>query len=243
MATFDQSEYQIRFEWGERGVAELAPISDFVVIVDVLSFSTCVDVASSRGATVFPFGWKDQRAEAYAAEHEAILAGRRGQGTYSLSPPSLADLPEAGRIVLPSPNGSTLTVAASEHATVLAGCLRNRSAIADFINQQEGTVTVIACGERWQPEDILRPALEDHIGAGAILQKLEGNRSPEAESAALLFAAVEDNLDETPQTCSSGKELIEKGFPGDVACAASLDISRSVPLLSDGAYRNKKDSA
>ena len=87
MATFDQSEYQIRFEWGERGVAELAPISDFVVIVDVLSFSTCVDVASSRGATVFPFGWKDQRAEAYAAEHEAILAGRRGQGTYSLSPP------------------------------------------------------------------------------------------------------------------------------------------------------------
>jgi 2-phosphosulfolactate phosphatase len=242
LATFDQSEYQIRFEWGERGVAELAPISDFVIIVDVLSFSTCVDVAASRGATVFPYGWKDQRAEAYAAEHEAILAGRRGQGTYSLSPPSLAHLPEAARIVLPSPNGSTLTVAASKHATVLAGCLRNRSAIADFINQQAGPVTVIACGERWMPEDSLRPALEDQLGAGAILQMLDGVKSPEAQSTEWGFAANEPTLAETLKKCSSGKELIEKGFPQDVDFAAELDASGAVPVLSDRAYVNKGES-
>ena len=69
MSYYDQSEYRIRFDWGEKGVAELAPISDIVIIVDVLSFSTCVDVAVARNATVLPFGWKDARARDYADRH------------------------------------------------------------------------------------------------------------------------------------------------------------------------------
>lgn len=58
--TFDQAEFKIRCEWGERGLRQLAPISQAVVIVDVLSFSTCVEIATSCGATVFPYRWKDE---------------------------------------------------------------------------------------------------------------------------------------------------------------------------------------
>lgn len=47
---FDQADFNIRGEWGQQGVSQLAPISDVVVIVDVLSFSTCVDIVTSRGA-------------------------------------------------------------------------------------------------------------------------------------------------------------------------------------------------
>ena len=59
-----QTDYDIRCEWGERGVLELSRTSDVVIIVDVLSFSTCVDIATARGAAVYPYLWKDKRARA-----------------------------------------------------------------------------------------------------------------------------------------------------------------------------------
>lgn len=59
---FDQAEFDLRCEWGEQGVAQLSAISDVIVIVDVLSFSTCVEIATSKGATVFPYpGRMNQR--------------------------------------------------------------------------------------------------------------------------------------------------------------------------------------
>jgi 2-phosphosulfolactate phosphatase len=42
---FNQQAFMIRCEWGTCGVAQLAPESDAVVIVDVLSFTTCVEIA------------------------------------------------------------------------------------------------------------------------------------------------------------------------------------------------------
>ena len=66
-----QADYDIRCEWGERGVLELSPTSDVVIIVDVLSFSTCVDIAVARGATVYPYLWKDNRAHEFASAIDA----------------------------------------------------------------------------------------------------------------------------------------------------------------------------
>lgn len=52
--TFDQSGFDMRCEWGENGVRHLVHGADAVIIVDVLSFSTCVEIATSGGAAVFP---------------------------------------------------------------------------------------------------------------------------------------------------------------------------------------------
>ena len=48
---FDQSRYQVRFEWGVPGLDVLAP-SDVVVVVDVLRFSTNVTARVDAGETV-----------------------------------------------------------------------------------------------------------------------------------------------------------------------------------------------
>ena len=232
---FDQSEFNLRCEWGMQGVTKLAPISDIVIIVDVLSFSTSVEIATNNGAIIFPYQWKDESALEYAKIVEAQLASRErksGNG-YSLAPASLINIPAGTKLVLSSPNGSSLSLLSGATPT-LAGCLRNAKAIAQYA-QRYRTIAVIPAGERWE-DGGLRPAIEDLIGAGAILSYLKGELSPEAEAAVAVFQQW--NLAILTK-CSSGKELIARGFAADVELAAALNISRCVPLLVDRAYVNQ----
>jgi 2-phosphosulfolactate phosphatase len=237
---FDQGSFDVRFDWGLAGARVLAPVSDVLVVVDVLSFSMAVEVALARGAMVIPASsTDDERAAAVAAECGAILAVGRSHTTpatpYSLSPASLARLPAGACLVLASPNGAAITTAAAELCpVVLDGCLRNAQAVATAAHELGSTISVIAAGERW-PGGSLRPALEDLLGAGAILDRLGGRpRSPEAQAAvgAVRFLDSGDAL----HGCASGRELISAGYEQDVQIAAEPDVSRVVPVLRDGRF-------
>lgn len=253
MAIFDQAENAIRCEWGQAGVEALAPISDVVIIVDVLSFSTCVDIATARGASILPFSRKDDSAHQYAGEQNALLASPRrtagrevgqtsGTPVYSLSPASLLTITSGTRLVLPSPNGATLSGKTGATPT-LAGCLRNAQAVARAATSFGTRIAVIPAGERW-PDGTLRPAIEDWLGAGAIIHALAGERSPEAELAAAAFqhAHMGGHLATLIERASSGKELIAEGFADDVRLACELNISDAVPHLHNGAYENHATS-
>ena len=236
MTAFNHQEFDIRFEWGEHGVAELSLISDAVIIVDVLCFTTCVDIAVSRGATIFPYRGPADKLPKYAASVGAEWAGRkRNASTYTLSPTSLLNIPPGTRLVLPSPNGSTLTLAAKP-TPVLAGCLRNARAVAQAASRFGRKIAVIAAGERWRTDRSLRPAFEDFLSAGAIIHHLDGRLSPEAMSAATLFRGLQSEMDGYLKQCSSGKELIEGGFEQDVILASQLNVSACAPVLVDGVY-------
>lgn len=83
---------QVLSEWGLAGIAALPEHVGVLVIVDVLSFSTAVDVAVSRGAIAYPFSFAEEQGARFAAERvDAVLARpRRSAGAqYSLSPASL----------------------------------------------------------------------------------------------------------------------------------------------------------
>ena len=234
--TFRQKEFDIRCEWGEEGVARLAPISDVVIVVDVLSFSTSVEIAVSRGATIFPYRGPADGVPDYASSVGAEWADRsRSAGRHSLSPASMVEIEAETRLVLPSPNGSTLSLGAAP-TPVLAGCLRNARAVAMAAGTFGQRVAVIPAGERWRPGGSLRPSLEDWLGAGAIINYLAGSHSPEARSAVAAFRA-EAEMDRALAQCGSGKELIERGFARDVRLAAELNVSEGVPVLVEGAYR------
>jgi 2-phosphosulfolactate phosphatase len=232
---FTQAAFDIRCEWGENGVARLAPVSDVVIIVDVLSFSTCVEIATARGALVFPYRWRDASAVEFAKSIGAELAGiQRGGGRYSLSPTSLVSVAQNTRLVLPSPNGSTLTLKTGATPT-LAGCLRNCRAVAQGAMQYGRRVAVIAAGERW-PDGSLRPAVEDLVGAGAVISHLHGSHSPEAHAALASYQSACRVLGGILKHCGSGQELMARGFEDDVRLAAELDVSECVPVCVQGAY-------
>ncbi|MET8954515.1 2-phosphosulfolactate phosphatase [Streptomyces sp. NPDC004393] len=96
---------------------------------------------------------------------------------------------------------------------------------------------MIAAGERW-PDGCLRPALEDLLGAGAVIAALRqcgrDRLSPEAAVAAAAFQAVGD-VAATVTTCASGRELVDLGYADDVAIATEPDACKVVPVLINGA--------
>jgi 2-phosphosulfolactate phosphatase len=231
----NQSQYEIRCEWGENGVKQLAPISDVVIIVDVMSFSTCVSIAVSQGAFVFPFLLDRVKAAEYAVSIGAVSAQARAGGLYSLSPQTMLQLQPSMKIVLPSGNGARLTLL-SGSTTCLAGSLRNAKATAHKAQKLGTKIAVIPAGERWLSDDSLRPALEDWIGAGAIISHLTGKKSPEAISAEKAFMAVSDNLTKALTECSSGQELVYSGYLDDILSIAALDADHVAPVLKDGYY-------
>ena len=229
-----QSRYAIRFEWGLHGVKAVANRSGVAIIVDVLSFSTCVDVACSRNAEILPYRFGDAGAEAFARSNAAMLATSRADKGFSLSPESLLNLEPRTRLVLPSPNGSTLTLACTA-PVVIAGCLRNASAVASYASSHPGPITLVAAGERWG-DGALRPAVEDLLGAGAVIHYLSGERSPEALVAESAFLGVRGQLPSMFRSCASAVELITQGFSTDVELALDLNISNCVPRFIHNAY-------
>jgi 2-phosphosulfolactate phosphatase len=122
----------------------------------------------------------------------------------------------------------------------LTGCLRNAAAVARTASKVGRRVAVIPAGERW-PDGTLRPCLEDLLGGGAILDRLPGSLSPEAEAAVKIYQAFRHQLPAKLYSCGSGKELIELGFEEDVNLASELNVSECVPMLVDNAYVDGKE--
>jgi 2-phosphosulfolactate phosphatase len=234
-----QSGFDVRLDWGVAGLRDIAPGAGCVVVVDVLSFSTTVEVACSRGATVYPASRKDDSAQEMAARLGASLAVSRhdmsAQTPYSLSPASLSPVESGDKVVLPSPNGAQVTLTAAELGVpVFAGCLRNRTAVTTAAGDFP-PVAVIAAGER-RADGSLRPAWEDLVGAGAIIDLLPGSRWPESDLAARAWVQVPDDVLAGMLACASGRELVQAGYRHDVEMAAEVDVSRCVPMLTAGAF-------
>lgn len=146
----------------------------------------------------------------------------------------MLDIPRGTRIVLPSPNGATLSALARSEV-VYAGCLRNAAVVARAAQASGGRILVLSAGERWK-DGSLRPAIEDWIGAGAILDNLSGTFSPEAETARETFRAVKDSQARIIRESVSGQELIQRGYREDVELAVQLNVSGTVPVLQEGAF-------
>ncbi len=239
-----QGAAAVRFDWGPTGAEIVNEKDGCLVVIDVLSFTTAVTAAVGRGVAVLPYRLSDPGAEAFAATHGAELAVRRRDASqdrpWSLSPAALASAPFTPRLVLPSPNGSAIAAAAD--GVVVAACLRNAAAAASWVlHRGYGTdkrpIAVIAAGERW-PDGTLRPALEDGLGAGAVLHhlRLAGcELSAEATAMAATYEASED-IGAAVHACVSVLELTAIGFSSDVDLAAESDVDAHVAVLTAGVF-------
>src|SRR3546814_3057232 len=98
--------------------------------------------------------------------------------------------------------------------TAFAGSLRNASAVAAAAQDAAAEsirkrIAVIAAGEHW-PGGNLRPAIEDLLGAGAIIERLQGRPSPEARAARAAYRELKDEIPAVLSGCPSGQARSEE---------------------------------
>jgi len=214
---------------------------DILVIVDTISFSTSVVTAVHHGGLIYPCSMdEDVNAVAQRIGGEAAVHRRKvpEQGRFSLSPSTFLTIEAGTRVVLVSPNGATCSRYADQVPYLFVGALINAQAVAcvvsSLLEQTNLSVTIIACGERWNPtteDGSLRFAIEDYLGAGAILSYLQHEKSPEACVCEDSFLQAQRNLQALLWDCDSGQELREKGFAEDVVQASQLNVYTIVPHM------------
>ncbi|MGV2902502.1 2-phosphosulfolactate phosphatase [Microbacterium sp. AGC62] len=155
-----------------------------------------------------------------------------------------------------SRNGAAVAAAASADATVLVGGIRNASAVARAVQtvqerrQARTSVAVIAAGEV-DAGGVLRFAVEDQLGAGAVILALSDrgidHTSPDAAVAAEGFRALRGALRHMIGASGSGRELADgvastaridaSGLtPTSTTDAAVLDAVDVVPVLREGSF-------
>lgn len=170
---FDQSRYQVRFDWGMPGLERLAA-SDVVVLVDVLGGD--ID--------------RPEQIATHAAAHQP---------------------------------GALVLTASFRNADATAA-----AALAEQQRRAARTsIAVIACGDADPTSASERFAVEDLLGAGAVVDALGAlgidHTSPEAAAAGEAFRGLRGALRHLLTASGSGQQLIDQGRRDEVLAAAELD--------------------
>lgn len=205
---FDQSRYQVRFDWGVDGLARLAP-ADVVVVVDVLRFSSTVTDAVSRGETVA----LDASTRAVSINGAAVAEAAVTSGALVL----LGCLRNAAAVARAVLAEQARRGVRTSIAVVAAGELTGRepdAALRFAVEDQLGAGVVV-----------------DALGALGI-----DHTSPEAAAACESFRGLRGAVRHLLTASGSGQELLDRERRAEVLSAADLDATDAVPVLRDGAF-------
>ncbi|MEM8873386.1 MAG: 2-phosphosulfolactate phosphatase [Planctomycetota bacterium] len=203
-----------------------------VVIFDVLRATTSIATALANGSDhVEVHGSLDDARASTIGDGTAVLAGERE----CLPPPGFdlgnspagftAERVAGKRVVLTTSNGTRAILAAGSAAHRFTAAMVNARATAEAVLKLDTPITLLCAGT--DGED----ALEDWLGAGALLRHLRNEVEPESDrvlSAALLFESCVDRLPALMSATRGGRNVILAGLADDIAAACQLDIISGV---------------
>lgn len=240
---FDQQPYECKLEWGYAGAKKAANRNDILVVVDILSFSTATTTAIHHDGIIYPCSKNDAPLTLSQDVGAEVAVSRKDvpeRGQFSLSPLTYMNLIPGTRVIIPSPNGATCSRYAQQTKKLFIGSLLNAKPLGELISKiarkEQCSVTILACGERWKnssEDGDLRFAIEDYLGAGAILSHIQLDKSPEALLCQNAFYSSRNQLKELLWDCGSGVELRERGFSEDVIHSSQLNIYCSIPVMNN----------
>jgi 2-phosphosulfolactate phosphatase len=214
-----------------------------VVVIDVLRATSTIVTALDNGAAgVVPVREAEEAVTVMRrlGRDRSLLCGERDSlliAGFDLdnSPASYTrERVEGKTLVLTTTNGTrALVEAARGNGTVYCAALINRAAIVERLAAAEGNALLLCAGS----EGAL--SFEDTLCAGAIVDSLvrQDKRlaiTDAARVAATVYAANAKRLTTAIASGTHAVALIKKGFAGDIAACAKIDVSGCVPLYVNG---------
>jgi 2-phosphosulfolactate phosphatase len=143
----------------------------------------------------------------------------------------------AGRTAfLATTNGTKALIAAQKAQCLFAGALVNANAMARELIRQQLPVTLLCSGTQGQI------ALEDILGAGAVLHHLIGDANAElvgdaAMMSLQLFHLHQNSLPTVLEQTAGGRNIIAAGLRDDIPFCARLDALPIIGLVRDDPLR------
>lgn len=210
---FDQSSYQVRFEWGVSGLERLAP-ADVVVVVDVLRFSSTVTDAVAAGGTV------SSADAANWSRNGAAVAAAAGEATVLIG--SLRNASAVARTVLEIQNRRQERTSVS---VIAAGELTDAGDLRFAVEDLLGAGTIIAA---------LSDLGADHTSpeAAAACESARGLRRAMRH----LLTASGSAKEIAAGACATARIEAAGIVPTAPAAAAEVDATDVVPVLEGGVF-------
>lgn len=209
------------------------------VVIDVFRATTTIVTALESGIAEVRPVLQLQEAFALASEDYLPAAERDGNVAegfeYGNSPLQYRNLNglKGKRLALTTTNGTRCVALSQDAEEIVAGALRNRSAVARYL-LATGRDAVLFCAG-WKD----RPNLEDTLLAGALAEALIAHFACGDDatwSALTLWEAARSDLSNWARRTSHYKRLVDKGMREDVLHCLELDNSQLVPVLRDGVF-------
>lgn len=213
-----------------------------VVVVDILRATSCMTAGIANGVSkIIPVATLEECSKLKskgciaAAERDGKKANGFdiGNSPYSYLKPELI-----GKTVAVTTTNGTYAITKCEKAEALvAGSFLNRSAIAQFLRDQEHDVLIVCAG--WKG----KVNLEDTLFAGALVELLKDEFCIEHDAAMAslsLFRQAKGNLKGFLANCSHVRRLKHLDIDKDIEFCLTMDKFDVVPILKEGAIVKKE---
>jgi len=241
---------KVKLDWNIEGLQFALKEKNIIVIVDTLRFSSAVTTAIANGFTIYPVS-NEEKGKEFAKSIGAEMSGRSEIAKYSLSPQSFLKTSDNKKVVLYSPNGARCAELIKGKDIAYIGCLLNAKAVGKQVTKiskkTNRNVTIIAAGEKRGIElgeriEYFKDkkgfqkvfAVEDYLGAGAIISYINLPKTPEAEVCELAFNSSKNKLEKLLLESFSGKYLVQTKRKGDVEWSTQLNYYNVVPIVREG---------
>lgn len=217
-----------------------------LIIIDTLRATTAITTLLAAGAkAIYPCAGHAEARSVAATLSGSVLCGESNglkvDGfDYGNSPTEFEGIDVRGWTVVQSTSNGTRALALTASADVtFAGCLRNRTAVAQAALRRSGAIAIVCSGD----QDATAPSVEDSFTAGAVVEAVlaaDATRTPFAGAvlARRLFRSYRRSSTAAFAESPHAAHLRRLGFANDLRFAGEMDVESVVPLATiDGKNR------